>query len=91
MRSVSSSAIAVLVLVFTTSAVSTQEFGYYGDTGPEFWASLSSEWTTCGTGQIQSPVDFGRVTLHARKSRNLSLSYGATTGEIFNNGPYHRG
>jgi carbonic anhydrase len=41
-------------------AAATQEaphWGYEGETGPSHWGTLSAEWSLCGTGQSQSPVD----------------------------------
>ncbi len=32
-------------------------WGYEGDTGPANWGTLSAEWSPCGTGQNQSPID----------------------------------
>jgi carbonic anhydrase len=81
--------LVILVVVLMLSGRSTanaQEFGYFGDIGPTFWADLSTDWETCGSGEIQSPIDFGRVTLLSRKVRRLPVDYGITSGEIFNNG-----
>ncbi len=33
------------------------EWSYSGDTGPEHWASLKPEFSQCGKGQRQSPID----------------------------------
>jgi carbonic anhydrase len=76
----------ILVLMSTATVVRGQEFGYFGDIGPAFWAELSLDWATCGTGEMQSPITFGPQTLLAKQSRRLPASYGQTTGEIFNNG-----
>jgi carbonic anhydrase len=32
-------------------------WGYEADDGPEKWASMSSEWSLCGEGREQSPID----------------------------------
>jgi carbonic anhydrase len=74
------------VLTFSATTVRAQEFGYSGNIGPAFWGSLSPAWTACGTGQEQSPIDFGRVTLLSRRARQLPVAYGPTAGDIFNNG-----
>jgi carbonic anhydrase len=66
----------------TLGAVSAQTFGYFGDIGPSHWGELSPDWETCGSGEIQSPVDFRHFTTQD----NFSIDYGPTTGEIFNNG-----
>jgi carbonic anhydrase len=65
-------------------AASAQTFGYFGDNGPTFWSELNPDWSTCGTGTIQSPVDFRYP--YPRRWHKLSIDYGSTTGEIFNNG-----
>jgi carbonic anhydrase len=60
-----------------------QTFGYFGELGPAFWGELAPAWQTCGSGEIQSPVNFkhGNKPFH-----RLPISYGETDGEIFNNG-----
>jgi carbonic anhydrase len=48
---------------------------------------LSAAWETCGTGEIQSPVNFVKLPAHPTSPRKLSIDYDPlTTGEIFNNG-----
>ncbi|MCY4582947.1 MAG: carbonic anhydrase family protein [Chloroflexi bacterium] len=49
------------------------EWGYAGSTGPEHWASLSPEYSPCGEGAQQSPVDLTGYE-HGPTPR-LSLSY----------------
>jgi carbonic anhydrase len=79
--------IAVLVVSHALAVPSTvlgQTFGYFGPNGPRYWATLSPDWAACGAGEIQSPVDFGKL---APRSRALTINYDPnTTGEIFNNG-----
>jgi carbonic anhydrase len=77
---------AAAVVTIAATPIQAQEFGYSGETGPPFWGVLDPAWTTCGTGQVQSPIDFGLITLLSRQSRSLPVAYGPTTGEIFNNG-----
>jgi carbonic anhydrase len=67
-----------------SGAVSGQTFGYFGAAGPTFWSELSPDWIRCRDAQIQSPVDF-RLPFRPQW-RELSIEYGQTTGEIFNNG-----
>jgi carbonic anhydrase len=69
-------------LLVTLGPVRAQTFGYFGDIGPAHWGELSADWETCGTGEIQSPVDFRQVT----PRRGLAIDYGRSTGAIFNNG-----
>jgi carbonic anhydrase len=86
----SSHARAVMLLISTLGTPVTlwaQSFGYLGDVGPAHWSELSPDWATCNYGEIQSPVNLRTSSRHeAKHSRKLSISYGETTGEIFNNG-----
>ncbi|HEU4428622.1 MAG TPA: carbonic anhydrase family protein [Myxococcota bacterium] len=68
------------------SGASAQQFGYFGSNGPAFWGELDPSWEACGTGEIQSPVDFSRAMPPKKRGRPLAIEYGTTTGEIFNNG-----
>ena len=79
--------VGVLVAVLAMSGEATaQTFGYLGDIGPTHWADLNPAWTTCGTGEMQSPVDFTKLKPHP-SPQSLSIDYDPnTTGEIFNNG-----
>ena len=77
--------LAVVVGIAVASrAVSAQTFGYSGAAGPTLWSELSPDWSTCGNGKIQSPVDFRSP--YPLEPRKLSIEYGHTTGEILNNG-----
>jgi carbonic anhydrase len=71
----------------TAGAADAQTFGYFGEIGPAHWGELSPDWATCGTGEIQSPVNFTKLAAHPASRHQLSIDYDAsTTGEIFNNG-----
>ena len=37
---------------------SSEDWGYSGATGPEFWGKLRPEWKSCMDGKRQSPIDF---------------------------------
>jgi carbonic anhydrase len=78
-------AIAASVMVFS-SAAQAQTFGYFGENGPSHWGDLDPAWGTCRDGDRQSPVDFSPLTLLTKRFHRLSLDYGETGGEIFNNG-----
>ena len=41
---------------------SEAHWGYEEANGPARWGELSTEWTTCGTGRHQSPIDLGSAT-----------------------------
>ena len=82
-------AVAVLTaaMLMTPRGVTAQTFGYSEGIGPAFWGGLDPEWAACGTGAIQSPVDFTELATHHPSWGDVSLSYDQSTmGEIFNNG-----
>ena len=82
-----SAAVLMFALLVSPRDVTAQTFGYLGDIGPTFWSGLSPAWEACGTGEIQSPVDFAKPTPSQPRWRDVSFDYDrTTTGEIFNNG-----
>jgi carbonic anhydrase len=77
----------VAAILAAPIGAAAQSFGYLGAIGPAYWAELSPAWTTCGSGEMQSPVDFVRLPAHPASPKKLTIAYDAyTTGEIFNNG-----
>jgi carbonic anhydrase len=73
-------------ILATPGATTAQTFGYFGDIGPSFWSGLSPAWEACGTGRIQSPVDFTGPAAHHAGWRKVTIGYDRRTeGEIFNN------
>jgi carbonic anhydrase len=83
LRTVKALWLAAAILA-TPGAASAQVFGYLGDIGPTFWAELNPAWATCGSGEIQSPVDFRAP--YPQRFQRLDVEYESSTGEIFNNG-----
>ena len=77
-------AISVVVASPTTPA-HPATFGYFGAIGPAHWADLEPAWEACGAGSRQSPVDLAAPNRTA-SHRPLRVHYGATTGEVFNDG-----
>ena len=76
-----------LMVVTAASAVAQTEFKYFGTNGPAFWGQLDPAWTACGVGQMQSPIDFGKLTLLTKLRRKpVPVEYETSTGQIFNNG-----
>lgn len=49
-----------------------QDWSYDGDTGPEHWAELNPNFTTCTTGHNQSPIDLDKgVNANLEKIRSI--------------------
>ncbi len=79
--------LALVASLLVPQIVTGQTFGYFGPNGPPFWGTLTPDWDACGTGKIQSPVDFSKGSPHHPRWRKLAIDYDANTmGAIFNNG-----
>lgn len=57
---------------------------YSGETGPAQWSTLSPDFSTCGTGQRQSPIDIANPA-HAPFDA-VQLHYSGATTTMVNNG-----
>ena len=58
-------------------------WAYQGKNGPDRWADLSPEFSRCGTGRSQSPVDINRKSRLARK---VSFRYRPTALNLLDDG-----
>jgi carbonic anhydrase len=65
-------------------AVHAVHWSYEGDTGPEHWAELSPEYSQCGKGHMQSPIDLG-VSAEVGQFK-VGVAYRPGPLTIFNNG-----
>lgn len=59
-------------------------WSYQGDTGPARWGELSAEFATCATGQAQSPINIGAVSMGGRAP--LHFRYRTSPLVMVNNG-----
>ncbi len=59
-------------------------WGYSGETGPENWAKLASEFAACGIGVNQSPIDISKTI--SAELEPLELNYAGHGTTIVNNG-----
>ena len=62
------------------------EWGYGGPGGPENWASLSEEYTTCVDGQQQSPVDI--TGYEEADAEPISFLYDSDAAAVHNDGRF---
>lgn len=44
-----------------SAAHEAPHWSYEGETGPTHWSSISSDWSPCGGGTNQSPIDIGKT------------------------------
>ncbi|MFK4754385.1 carbonic anhydrase [Oceanobacter antarcticus] len=66
------------------SANPSPHWSYEGDDGPEHWATLSADYTSCGSGLNQSPLNLTEMI--AADQIPLVLNYHPGGKEILNNG-----
>lgn len=59
-------------------------WSYSGDTGADHWGSLSPDFSTCGTGQVQSPIDISSST--SSDIEPIKFGYATEPLNIINNG-----
>lgn len=66
------------------AAPQTSHWSYTGDTGPAHWADIDDDFSMCGLGRNQSPVDIdGAIDAELPP---LQLEYATTGTRVFNNG-----
>ncbi len=66
------------------------EWSYSGETGPEHWGELSEEWSACGEGTQQSPVDITQADIELGSGTPPALSWSTTELNAYNPGYYLR-
>lgn len=60
------------------------EWGYEGPIGPQNWASLAEEYSACGEGRQQSPIDITGYEVGGAGA--ISFSYGTDATAVRNEG-----
>lgn len=77
---------ALLTMTLSSSlfAASGSEWSYSGQTGPQHWGTLSSEFNVCGSGKNQSPVDL--VGMIEGNLPEPAFNYSAPGDTIVNTG-----
>lgn len=84
-----SSKLALAALIFSWAsgpalASGDAHWGYSGHGGPEHWGEMKSEFATCRTGKMQSPIDLGQATTVGQIA--VSADYRPAPLTILNNG-----
>jgi carbonic anhydrase len=59
---------------------------HQGENGPQNWAKLKPEFSTCATGQRQSPVHILETETIPGKAETLRFDYRPSGGSVVNNG-----
>lgn len=79
-----SSNIFIDVAYATENNTTKIRWSYEGKTGPDYWGELSPNFTTCATGQLQSPINIPNKTTPVANS--LLLHYEPTPMNIEKDG-----
>ncbi|XP_015898654.3 alpha carbonic anhydrase 1, chloroplastic [Ziziphus jujuba] len=88
---ISFSILLLALLVIGASSTSTDanapEFSYEGGNGPEKWGTLTSSYTQCSNGKMQSPVNIvnNQVT-RGKTFKSLTRIYNPCNSTLINNG-----
>ncbi|KAJ6850494.1 putative alpha carbonic anhydrase 1, chloroplastic [Iris pallida] len=76
-----------ILLIASLVASEPPKFGYSGSIGPKFWGSLSSNYSLCSNGTLQSPIDIAKDEAKYNSSlENLQRDYANTNATLINNG-----
>lgn len=68
----------------STADAADVHWGYEGDTGPEHWGDLSPEFTLCGVGTEQTPIDL--TGADQQDLTDVVFEYQAAPLQVLNNG-----
>ncbi len=75
------------LLVVSGCKATTQSWGYTSDNGPDTWSSLSADYTLCGEGNLQSPIDITSSAVSTGEGTDtLTFNYADTNFEIEDTG-----
>ncbi len=77
----------ILVAMLLAAPVSAQEdphWSYSAETGPDHWSDLSDEYSLCGSGTQQSPLDIGEAV--DAELEQLEISWPITGWSVVNDG-----
>lgn len=79
--------LCLLLFANISTASSGVEWSYTGATGPEQWGKLAAEYSQCGQGKNQSPINIDPPTVMDAEQTDISLNYSLLMADkIINNG-----
>jgi len=71
-------------------AAGEHHWSYSGDTGPAQWAALESDYSACGVGKLQSPIDIRASAVKKGHLPAIAFDYKPSPLKIVDNG-HHPG
>ncbi|MBK3331479.1 carbonic anhydrase family protein [Persephonella atlantica] len=75
---------ATLLVCSFAVAGGAGHWSYHGETGPQHWGDLKSEYIMCKIGKNQSPVDLSRIV--EADLKKLQINYSSGGNSVTNNG-----
>lgn len=73
-----------LVVAVSGLAAQSLNWSYGGSSGPEHWSEISPDFTVCGAGREQSPIDLQRT--HMADTETIEIAWQAFQPEVVNTG-----
>jgi carbonic anhydrase len=78
------SATATDAAAATVAVSDTKNWSYSGETGPDHWAAMNNDYSACGSGKTQSPID---LKWHKPvKASAMSANYKSSKAFVSDNG-----
>jgi len=80
--------LAAVASIVTAGALQAEEhhWGYTGSTGPAAWATMESDYATCGNGKTQSPIDIEDAVAKKSDLPAIAFDYKPSPLKIIDNG-----
>lgn len=79
-------AVAAVMMQVSVADEGKTTWGYAGDAGPENWGKLSPEFSTCGTGKNQSPINIDPLkNVIEAKQKPIKFDYSMLIPERIHN------
>jgi carbonic anhydrase len=79
-------AAACLAVLATAFAQEAHHWSYFGETGPAHWAKMESEFSACGVGKAQSPIDIRTAAAHKAALPAIEFDYQPAPLRMIDNG-----
>ena len=80
----------VLAITFGLAAIAAapahHHWSYSGRSGPAHWAEMDRQFTACGAGKSQSPIDISTKKIHRAALPPLDFNYKPSALHIIDNG-----
>ena len=83
-KTIYSSFVNLLFLFSTTIVMAQTHWEYAGENGPDHWAQLTADFSLCGNGKNQSPINLSHMV--DSNLTPIQFNYTGSAQEIVNNG-----